>query len=74
MTEQQKKTFIRELLASVEREALSKIPAMPETWDGIELRWYLAEKFKQSTMSTSGDRSRQQRKRDYDNEVIVRNL
>jgi hypothetical protein len=71
MTKQQKKTFIRELVASVQSEALSKVAAMPEGWDGIELRWYLAEKFHQSTMSAAVN---QRRKRDYDNEVLVRNL
>jgi hypothetical protein len=70
MTAQQKKTFIRELVASVQREAESKIAAMPKEWDGIELRWYLAEKFSESTMNTGHSR----RKREYDNEVIVRNL
>lgn len=72
MTKAQKKTFIRDLTASVRDAALEAVKAMPEEWDGIELRWYLAYMFQCSTLGT--DRSQKRRKRDYDNEVMVRNL
>ena len=74
MNQTQKKTFIRELVASIQREAISKVASMPENWDGIELRWYMADKFEASTLNFAHDRVRQARKRAYNNEVIVRNL
>jgi hypothetical protein len=72
MTAQQKRTFIRDLLANVKRELLSKVPKMPETWDGIELRQFAADKFNDA--AHGGALMTGRRKSDYHNEVIVRNL
>lgn len=37
--------FIRELTSSIREAALDRVKDMPEEWDGLELRYYLAEKF-----------------------------
>jgi hypothetical protein len=54
------------------------MPEMPDEWDGIELRQFIANKFAAQCRSmsmpaglTAADRKR---KRDYENEVLVRNL
>jgi len=71
MTLREKKKFIRDLMESVFAEMRAKAASLPEEWDGIELRELLAEKFRRETCPSlmTG-----RRKRDYRNEVIVRNL
>lgn len=71
MTLKQKKTFIRDLTKSIMAQVIVAAANMPEEWDGIEIRQLLADKFNQATHPRllSG-----KRKRDYDNEVLVRNL
>ena len=48
---------------------LANVDKMPEEWDGIELREYVADKFTESKAAPS-----ERRFRDYRNEVLVRNL
>lgn len=59
--------------ASVAAELISKANRMPDEWDGHELRTLLSEKFAQETTPCMNDK-RGRRYRDYQNEVIVRNL
>lgn len=62
--------FVDSLLNSVKEDIVKKIKAgkIPDNWDGIELRWYLAERFARETY---GNKSR---KREYNNTVLVNNL
>ena len=68
-----KQRFIKNLTGSVAAELCSKARLMPEEWDGHELRALLAEKFASEVGSPMRDQ-RSRRYRDYQNEVIVRNL
>ena len=45
MNTRKRKAFIRELVNNVRNDILSKADQIPETWDGIELRVYIADKF-----------------------------
>lgn len=45
MNAEQKDQFVRSLCDSVRNTVLSRIRYMPEAWDGIELREYLAREF-----------------------------
>ncbi len=81
MNKAQKKQFIRDLIANVERDVLAKVEEMPEAWDGIEIREYITSKFADSTYLFTWSRSRKreglasvQRARNYNNDVIVLNL
>lgn len=69
MTKKDKRRFIRELIGSVKKTVLANVDKMPEEWDGIELREYVADKFTESKAAPS-----ERRFRDYRNEVLVRNL
>jgi hypothetical protein len=71
MTKAEKKRFIRELCGNVAKEAQEKVSRMPESWDGIELRQYLADKFADAVMKGTMSPTR---RRAYNNEVIVSNL
>lgn len=72
MNAKEKKTFIKSLTKSIQDELINKIPTMPEHWDGIELRWLLAEKFDREQSDCW--RSSPARKRKYKNETITRNI
>lgn len=70
MTKAEKKRFIRELTAAVRDNLLKKVDDMPDEWDGHELRLLLAAKFEREARFDMPRR----RKKDFDNEVLVRNL
>ncbi len=66
-------TFAESLIESIRREVTRNIlqGKIPEAWDGIELRQYLADKF---TDSTFPDLLKGKRKRNYKNTLIVSNI
>ena len=70
MNKKEQKTFINELIDNVKAEILMK--AYPDHWNGIELRWLIAEKFNQTVLSGYTDK-RKKRFRDFENECIVNN-
>lgn len=71
MNQSEKIQFVKELTKSIQQTAFDAIlnDKIPDNWDGIELRWYLAELFERS--ATFGNKSR---KRQYKNTVLVNNL
>ena len=50
MTVAEKKRFVRHLAANIVDDVLAKVTAMPEEWDGNELRQYLADRFELGTL------------------------
>ena len=44
---------------------------IPEWWNGIELRWWIAERFGQVVIKGTGSKKR---KSEYNNYVLVNNL
>ena len=65
-----KAEFISELIDRVKADILANVSRMPDQWDGLELRRYIAEKFKECQI---GD-MRPRRVRDYNNARRVENL
>lgn len=78
MTPFQKRAFIDELINNVHSAIVDKIDAMPDEWDGHELRRYVADKFEENaiTVGRKGPygKAYARRFREYRNTVIVRNL
>lgn len=75
MTPTNKRRFLRELTKNILNDAITKVDRMPDHWDGIELRRFLADKFAESAMCMPKARGHEgRRRRDYENEVITRNL
>ena len=73
MDKDSKLKFISDLCNDIKNDISSKVHKMPENWDGIELRWLIAEKCNSVVMgSYNGTKSR--RYKDYKNEVLVKNL
>lgn len=64
--------FVTDLTNAVRDKVIEQIEAgkIPETWDGIELRWLLRDKFEAQTSS----RVDKKRKREYNNTVLVENI
>lgn len=71
MTKKEKEIFANELIENVRQDILKKIPLMPDAWDGIELREYIAEKFNGITFKGTLHKGR---RKDYKNFVLVNNL
>jgi hypothetical protein len=71
MTTKEKRVFINELIKNVKEEILSKVNTMPDDWEGIELRWYIADKFSDTIMNTMSSKAR---KLEYNNTIMVTNL
>lgn len=74
MTKQEKKRFVRDLMKSLTLDILSKVDAMPDDWDGHELRMYIAERVDNEANYLRRDKGMRKRLRDYRNAVIVNNL
>lgn len=74
MTLKQKQKFVRELIGRVRDDVLKVLPKTPEEWDGFELRWLIADHFCMCKIDPMGGDEGRQRKREYSNEVLVRNL
>lgn len=64
-----KAEFITNFMNQMRDYFLENVGKTPDEWDGIELRQWIAEKMQGETYQMS-----RKRKRDYNNEVIVRNL
>ena len=73
MTRQEQANFITELMASIEDDIIAATVsgAIPEEWDGIELREYLYEK---ALRSRANHHLTGKRGRDYRNTITVNNL
>ena len=65
----QKLTFIHELINHVKNDITRQVSKMPEDWDGIELRWYISERFSEVVHRRTDKRSK--RYQDYHNFVIT---
>ena len=73
MTKQEQKGFLNDLINNVRAEILKTAEQIPEEWDGIELRWLIAEKFNGVVFSGWSDK-RNGRYKNYANEMLVENL
>ena len=45
-TENPQEKFCRELIDSVKEHLLNNLKKVPEEWDGLELRWFIANEFR----------------------------
>jgi hypothetical protein len=79
MTKEEKQQFIGDLIATVRASIVARVDEMPEEWDGLELRRYIADKFEEQVFEPFDVGSvwgyqRSKRFAAYRNEYIVRNL
>ena len=62
--------LLTELINHVKEDIIKESAVYPETWDGIELRWRVADAFSQVVFGEVGAR-KGKRYRDYRNTVII---
>jgi hypothetical protein len=77
MTRRNQARFVRELCDSIRHSVIELIGsgAIPDTWNGAELRVLLAGKFAESaSMVPDLLDKRTARRRQFDNDVLTRNL
>jgi hypothetical protein len=78
MTSEERATFIRDLIRSVEESILARVDSMPDDWDGHELRRYMADWFEDQNGILGRGVVRQnkatKRLADYRKAVLNRNL
>jgi hypothetical protein len=73
MTKTERKRFIKELVSSVQKDLLYESGKYPDSWDGIELRWHIADVFSQVCFGNVGKR-KGKRYADYKNTIYTSNL
>jgi len=71
MNKKEQRKFVRSLVKNVQSGILSTSKEWPPEWDGLELRQLVSDHFAMAVMWSTWNRKR---KREYNNEVIVRNL
>ena len=71
MTESEKIQFVTDITKLISKEVirLVKTNRLPTTWDSIELRQILADKFMAATWKEGGERIE-----NYKSEVLIRDL
>jgi hypothetical protein len=74
MSKAHQSRIVRDLTKSIRDEILREIKggSIPDSWDGVELRQLLADKFAEATYSKSF--MGRARMKEYRNTVITRNL
>ena len=72
MNQREKIQFVKDLTDVVIHRILIEIieEKIPEEWDGIELRWLLAERFNTNWVMPEAKK----RKREFRNTLLIRNL
>ena len=72
MTLDEKKQFVTNLCDSVRDDVLGKIQHMPDEWDGIELREYLATAMERGASNHLRRKDNRKRLRNYRSECATR--
>lgn len=65
----ERKRFIRELCASVQKSLLEDARKMPDKWNGFQLRELIARRFQASTYTMD-----RRQMREFENDLIEKNL
>ena len=73
MTYTEQTKLIKGLIANVQDDILKESIKYPETWDGVEIRWRVADIFSQVVFGEVGKR-KGKRYLDYKNHVLVTGL
>lgn len=73
MDKAERERFINGLVNNVKQNLLEESAKYPDTWDGIELRWRIADVFSQVVFGDTGKR-KGKRYLDYRNTVMVEGL
>ena len=70
MTKKEQRQFIINICDNLKTNMLEKTESIPENWDGYELRQYLADKASEFLYLKMD----KQRKKNYENDILINNL
>lgn len=71
MTRKEQERFVKELIANVQADLVSRVADVPEEWDGHELRQWIADRFQLASFTLKENKRRW---RDYRNAVATMNI
>lgn len=71
MTKQEKRKFINNYLKEMKDSFINKLNVIPENWDGIELRHWIAKEFERENLFI---RQFPKRKKKCNQEILIYNL
>ena len=71
MTKQEKKEFIEQMTENVKNNLIKKLDKIPDKWDGHELRQLFADYVKEEVAYMEMS---EERKKDYENERLIKNI
>ncbi len=76
MNKTEKIEFVKELSKNIQNKLIESIEAgkIPEEWDGIELRWLIADNVSIQHYYTKENSIYRKRRKEYDNTVMINNL
>lgn len=76
MNKEEQIEFVIQLTDNVKNEILQKINKnkIPENWDGIELRWLIADKFSDVVFGGFEKKNQRRRAKEFNNYVLINNL
>lgn len=70
MKKDEQKQFIHDLISAVEGEMMDSLPRIPEHWEGIELRNWIADRFSRQVWRNWSKAEQ----KDYENDKLTLNL
>lgn len=71
MTKNEQRRFCSSICNDLKKEILKRVKTVPENWDGFELRQWIADYY---ISHYAYQNLKGQRKKDYKNDLIVKNL
>lgn len=74
MNKAEQRMFIRQLMNNIKKDLLQEVKDYPEGWDGFELRLRVRDAARTAMMFDVKSYPYNKRYKDYNNEVLVRNL
>jgi len=78
MNKAEQATFIDVYINSVKSFLIEKIQKLPDNWDGFELRHWIAQKFDEENLlskrNSKWQPSKQKRRKECENDIIINNL
>lgn len=70
----EKLIFINKVVEHVKMDINKQVAKMPEEWDEVELRWHIAEMFKERIVDPTAKHQHKARYEAYWNTVVTRRL
>ena len=71
MTKKEQRKIIKDLIKNCKDDLLKNVSNIPCYWDGVELRWWISNKFQKQE---APQKNYPKRLKEYKNLILVKNL